>query len=115
MSIQVTCPNGHALKVRSELAGKVGLCPQCKARVVVPQPHDPDLSEDAILGILGHAPAARPAAVAATASGVDLAAAALSGLQGGPRKVCYKCNSEISVKMHICPNCHTYIAKLGDF
>lgn len=32
MSIKVTCPNGHALKVKDEFAGKAGLCPHCKAR-----------------------------------------------------------------------------------
>ena len=53
MSIQVVCPNGHVLKVSDEYAGKTGLCPVCKSRVRVPQPSEDQLSEDAILGILG--------------------------------------------------------------
>ena len=38
MSIQVVCPNGHVLKVSDDYAGKMGLCPVCKARIKVPQP-----------------------------------------------------------------------------
>jgi hypothetical protein len=35
--------------------------------------------------------------------------------RGTPKKSCYKCNEEISAGVHICPYCHTYIAKLDDF
>ncbi|NQT13029.1 MAG: hypothetical protein HQ582_09795, partial [Planctomycetes bacterium] len=53
MSIQVVCPNGHVLKVSDDFAGKMGLCPVCKARIKVPQPSEEQLSEDAIMSILG--------------------------------------------------------------
>src|SRR5271165_7565634 len=53
MSIKVTCPNGHALQVRSEFAGKSGLCPHCKARIVVPKPEPEIVSEDELLEVLG--------------------------------------------------------------
>ena len=35
--------------------------------------------------------------------------------RGTPKKICYKCNQEISAGIHICPYCHTYIANLNDF
>ncbi len=53
MSIKVTCPNGHTLQVRSEFAGKSGLCPHCKARIEVPKPEPAAVSEDDVLAVLG--------------------------------------------------------------
>jgi hypothetical protein len=53
MSIQVVCLNGHVLKISDEYAGKTGLCPVCKSRVKVPLPSEEQLSEEAILSILG--------------------------------------------------------------
>jgi len=60
MSIEVTCPNGHNLRVKSEFAGKSGLCPFCKTRIEVPQAVAPkpvakgsSLSEEDLLAVLG--------------------------------------------------------------
>ena len=36
MGIRFTCPQGHPLHVKSELAGKRGVCPQCGAKVQIP-------------------------------------------------------------------------------
>ncbi len=35
---KITCPNGHKLQVRDELAGKKIKCPRCGAVVLVPEP-----------------------------------------------------------------------------
>lgn len=113
MAIKLVCPNGHVLNVPEKLAGKSGLCPVCRARVVVPRPGPGALSEDAILGILGsHTPRA---ASQITAEQLRAAQAAAGAGTEGPKKVCRKCNREISAAMHICPFCHTYIAGLQDF
>ncbi|MEE9603671.1 MAG: hypothetical protein V3V75_10225, partial [Thermoguttaceae bacterium] len=61
MTIRVVCPNGHALKVKDSFAGKVGLCPKCKAQIHVPRADDGDMSEDAIADILGDTAAAEAA------------------------------------------------------
>ena len=37
MGIRFTCPNGHHLNVKSFLAGKRGICPECNVRFIVPQ------------------------------------------------------------------------------
>ncbi|WP_218932357.1 DUF4339 domain-containing protein [Adhaeretor mobilis] len=37
MGIRFACPNGHKLNVKAELAGRRAICPQCKAKIVVPQ------------------------------------------------------------------------------
>lgn len=117
MSIRVVCPNGHVLNVKDALAGKTGLCPRCKARVVVPAPQKDELSEDSIMSILG--PHASTTSEPAT-GGVQrkpVESSRTSSLPEGtpPKKSCHKCNREISVGLHICPFCHTYIAKLSDF
>jgi hypothetical protein len=36
MGIRFSCPNGHKLHVKSFLAGKRGICPQCGARILIP-------------------------------------------------------------------------------
>jgi hypothetical protein len=40
MGIRFLCPNGHKLNVKTFLAGKRALCPQCGAKVIVPIPQD---------------------------------------------------------------------------
>jgi len=37
MGIRFLCPNGHKLNVKSFLAGKRGICPQCDAKFLVPE------------------------------------------------------------------------------
>lgn len=115
MSIQCVCPNGHVLKVKDALAGTSGLCPKCRGRVEVPRPRPQPVSEEAILDIMGRQ---GPSPQADTATYLDLSdTTPLSGLHGRstPKKSCTKCNEEISAGTHICPYCHTYIAKLDDF
>ena len=117
MSIRVVCRNGHILKVKDGLAGKTGLCPTCKARVQVPSIPGDELSEDAIMNILG------PAKSGPVSEGVAQETAgpveSLPGLEndrgGPPLKSCEKCNQLILAATHICPYCHTYIGKLEDF
>lgn len=36
MGIRFYCPQGHKLNVKSFLAGKIGICPDCKTRVQIP-------------------------------------------------------------------------------
>ncbi|MBC20190.1 MAG: hypothetical protein CMJ74_08005 [Planctomycetaceae bacterium] len=36
MGIRFFCPQGHKLNVKSFLAGKIGVCPHCDARVKIP-------------------------------------------------------------------------------
>jgi hypothetical protein len=116
MSIKVVCPNGHALKVCDSMAGKVGLCPKCRARVVVPKPRSNGVSEDAILDLLGsHSPRPAPHAFTGSADDLDRTAHPSAEPTITPKKNCSKCNREIPTGMHICPHCHTYIAGLADF
>jgi uncharacterized paraquat-inducible protein A len=117
MSIRLVCPNGHILNVKDSLAGKLGLCPTCKARVQVPAISRGELSEDAILNILGPAKSApaREGTGPETMDPVESLPASETDGGGPPLKSCEKCNQLILAATHICPYCHTYIGKLEDF
>jgi hypothetical protein len=127
MSIQVVCPNGHVLKVADKWAGRKGLCPVCKASVRVPKPSEEQLSEDAIMTILGKydpgkswkklteapdlATAETPKAPRSSTEGDAQAAGS------GPspsKKTCPHCHQEIVAGIHICPHCQTYVAGPDD-
>ena len=127
MSIKVVCPNGHALQVRSEFAGKAGLCPHCKARIVVPQAEA--VSEDDLLAVLGtpravhrvpvssepppqHPPAAhKEEPKKQEPKKEDAKKEGAAGPTGSAllrrKKVCPKCCEIISVSHADCPRCHT--------
>jgi hypothetical protein len=114
MSIRCVCQNGHVLHVKDSLAGTAGLCPTCRGKVYVPKPHEPRMSEEAILDLLGtHAPSTR---TSFEESGLSLATSD-SGVysQSSAKRPCNRCSREVSVGTHICPYCHTYIASLSDF
>jgi hypothetical protein len=117
MSIKVTCPNGHVLKVKSSMAGKTGLCPMCKGQVYVyvPLPEN-DLSEDVILDIIG---TSKTADSGINSSGINLDEVKphrpTKDHHETPWKSCVKCNQDIPSQTHICPYCHTYIADLAGF
>jgi hypothetical protein len=117
MSIRCVCPNGHILNVRESLAGVSGLCPTCRARVKVPEPRRQNMSEDAILDILE--PKVPVASVVVKPSKevevVDESHLELGTEHSIHNKHCYKCNREFPPAVHICPFCHTYIARLSDF
>lgn len=119
MSIAVVCPNGHSLSVREECAGKTGLCPVCRARVVIPESSEAGLSDDEIVGILGphdpnrsrgfresEADAVRPTASVHFAARKVIVGGAKAD---GSTKTCDKCSEEIPASTHICPYCHTYV------
>lgn len=41
MGIKFHCPNGHKLNVKSFLAGKKGVCPECGVKIVIPETSEP--------------------------------------------------------------------------
>jgi len=46
MGIRFHCPNGHKLNVKSFLAGKKGVCPDCGAKFRIPPHSEPGLGSD---------------------------------------------------------------------
>jgi anti-anti-sigma factor len=128
MSIIVVCPNGHELRVKSEFAGKSGLCPHCKLRIDVPKPEPPrekrereEVSEDDLLAVLGqprgthskpaaHAQQQRSASQAAAAK-KDAANSLPSSGTMTRKRVCPKCCEVVSVSYNDCPKCHTPLSQ----
>jgi anti-sigma B factor antagonist len=129
MSIKVTCPNGHDLQVKSEFAGKSGLCPHCKVRIEVPTPATETVSEDELLAVLGqprkaHRHAASgdeprgPHQVAQTGQAAPKKEAERP-TDDRPRsaaslrrtRVCPKCCEFLSVSHTHCPKCRTPLSE----
>jgi len=113
MAIEFKCPNGHKLKVKDASAGKTGRCPVCSALVRVPSAPGSELSEDAILGILGSSKPTGP--VEPPPEGFADGFSGATEPMTPRRKLCPQCHREIELETHICPHCQTYIAGLKDF
>jgi anti-sigma B factor antagonist len=125
MSIKVTCPNGHTLQVKVEFAGKSGLCPHCKSRIVVPKLEPESVSEDDLLEVLGpprtvhHVPVFNEPPAQHLAGSKEVPAKAAVASPAGPtgsallrrKKVCPKCCEIISVSYGDCPRCHTPLSE----
>jgi anti-anti-sigma factor len=127
MSIKVTCPNGHTMQVRSEFAGKSGLCPQCKVRVNVPKLEPAAVSEDELLEVLGppravhvmrvedepreHRPAATIKDLATEAARPTASAVSTGSAVLRRKKVCPRCCEIVSVSHDDCPRCHTLLSE----
>jgi len=120
--ITLKCPNGHQLTAKESNAGKTGKCPICKAAINIPVLNQSEISESAIMNILGTpeqqsrsrvgttvAPP-KPAAVPRAAKSTSSSSATLPHI-----KLCPSCEREIDMGYHICPHCHTYITGLNDF
>lgn len=69
MGIKFLCPNGHKLHVKSFLAGKRAICPQCGERVIVPAE---DTSNTSDVGTVSVEIPVLPELSAAAAAGPDL-------------------------------------------
>ena len=135
MSIEVTCPNGHHLRVKEECAGKSGQCPHCQARIVVPQ-RGP-ISEDDLLAVLGtprkvprslqedvapsrpkvEPPHAEPhkshshqAAPGTSAKGSPAQGSSSQGASIDRRRVCPKCCEIVAFANDVCPHCRTSLS-----
>jgi hypothetical protein len=114
MSIDVTCPNGHALKIKDKYAGKIGRCPHCQMPVHVPEaPHA--LTDDEILNVVGppddihDMPVHQEYAhLAGSESGLSLLGG--SSVHKRLTKTCPKCKYEVKMKLDICPHCHMYFS-----
>ncbi len=96
MSIKVTCPNGHSLKIKTKYAGKTGRCPICKARIIVPPAGDSDVfADDSIMDVL------QP-----YESGVSIVALRTPEIGNDADRVPGQVPTQM---MKVCPECHRQI------
>lgn len=111
MPIEVRCPNGHLLHVKTIYAGKIGLCPRCSAPVVVPQvgetyqpatssaikcPSEEYVHQEPRHDRVGDAS--------------DSTLASSSSILAGKGKLCLACGRTASRSFSICPQCGTSLA-----
>ncbi|MCE5269350.1 MAG: hypothetical protein LLG00_15850 [Planctomycetaceae bacterium] len=124
MSIRCVCQNGHVLTAKDSLAGAVGLCPACRARVQIPTPRRETVSEDAIIAILGDQQPAdggsSPGVTDSLGESWPFAETPVRGIDSKSQpedavKACQRCHQKVLAHTHICPHCHAYIANLDDF
>lgn len=118
MSIRIDCPNGHHLQAKESLAGKVCLCPKCKARVRVPEmvaSQSRPVTESAVMDFIGGVETVRPTSQASVDTETAGPAKPKTHANKVAKKTCPHCEREIPAGNHICPNCRRYIAALQDF
>jgi hypothetical protein len=65
MGIRFLCPSGHKLNVKNYLAGKRAICPQCGAKVIVPDLPEEPAAESPAADELATNPFAAPSGSAA--------------------------------------------------
>lgn len=95
MSIKVTCPNGHSLKIKTKYAGKTGRCPICKVRITVPSPDSDLFAEDSIMDVL------QP-----SESGLSIVSLRTPEIGDDPTRV----PGQVPTQMiKVCPECHRQI------
>jgi len=103
MAIRLHCPNGHAVRVNDEFAGKIGLCPKCRAKVQVPLPRQADHlrpSEEFV-----HQDPRHDRAIAGTGSGP-----LMPPFPSKKTKLCVGCGHMASQSFAVCPRCGTPLA-----
>ncbi len=105
MSIQVVCPNGHPLTIDDSCAGKIGLCPVCKAPVKVPQTDNRPVSEDAGLDFLAVPEPKSSRAIFPRSATADRAETVKY-----TKKRCTHCQREVIASLSVCPYCHGQFA-----
>jgi len=121
MSILVSCPNGHTLKVDDKFAGRRGRCPKCRATVAVPASSSSSLDEDAILELLEspQGSAIGPSSANRPSKHEDAAREAETSRRSagahGAVKFCPHCHREVSASLHLCPHCHHYFSDPTEF
>ena len=110
MSIPVTCPNGHKHKVKDRFAGKIGLCPDCRAPIRVPR----RTSEEVIMDIL------QPNESGLLGVGLDVPEPDEDDEDFGDirfrrarHKLCRKCRGKMPADACVCPNCRAYARRTG--
>lgn len=114
MGIRVVCPKGHVFKVKDKYAGKRGLCPYCRGRVVVRVPDLMSTTSETFKRSTGSAaPAADPGSSSIfDDSSADRAASSGSLLSGSiirHKILCAKCGERAPMWFARCPNCGEFL------
>ncbi|MEO1619034.1 MAG: hypothetical protein AAFV88_24495 [Planctomycetota bacterium] len=97
--ITCKCPRGHKLKGKPNLIGKSVRCPRCREKFVFGYQIREQVTDTAVVRLLGDAPAIPPAP---KKTGADL-------------RSCTRCGVAISKKTSVCEHCRCYVGHMPDF
>lgn len=92
------CPRGHKLKGSAELIGQSVRCPRCQEKFVFGYQIRQDVTDTAVVRLLGDAPAPPPEPKAAPDT-----------------RPCTRCGVGISPKASVCQHCKCYVGRLPDY
>ena len=92
------CPRGHKLRGGSDLVGRSVRCPRCSEKFVFGYHVREDVTDTAVVRILGDAPSPPPMPQPEFAT-----------------RPCQRCGVGISAKSTVCEHCNCYVGSLPDF
>lgn len=100
-AIQFCCPQGHKIKAKPELAGKLAKCPSCKSVMLVPErvkllvKSREALTQSGVLRILGDAPKLPPMPEKSRAI----------------KRICPRCSKTLTPALTVCTHCQLYVGR----
>ncbi|TWT98450.1 hypothetical protein [Stieleria varia] len=92
------CPNGHKLRGPAQLIGKQIACPKCKSKFIFGETYKQQVSDTAVVRILGTPPPSHTAP-----SETEL------------MRPCTRCGVSVSASASVCSHCDCYIGAVPDF
>jgi hypothetical protein len=96
--ITCNCPRGHKLRGAPEMIGQTVRCPRCSEKFVFGYQIRQQVTDTAVVRILGDAPAPPPAQIQSPAT-----------------RPCTRCGVATSAASSVCEHCNCYVGLLPDF
>jgi hypothetical protein len=99
-SITLSCPSGHRLRGDASFIGKKVKCPRCQAAFVISAPKEKQVTDTAVMRILGDLPVRQE----------------LPRTDPEPeRRPCPRCDVSISQDAQVCQHCNCYVGVMPRF
>ena len=92
------CPRGHKLRGGIDLIGKTVRCPRCSEKFVFGYYVRENVSDTAVVRILGDGPAAMP-----------------EPQKDPTTRICSRCGVATSAKLSVCQHCNCYVGMMPHF
>ena len=96
--ITCKCPRGHKLRGEADLIGKTVRCPRCSEKFVFGYQIREDVTDTAVVRILGDAPTPPP-----------------TPEKEPSMRLCTRCGVATSAKASVCQHCNCYVGLMPDF
>lgn len=96
--ITCKCPRGHKLRGATDLIGKTVRCPRCSEKFVFGYYVRENVTDTAVVRILGDGPVAVP-----------------TPEKDPTTRLCTRCGVATSAKISVCQHCNCYVGIMPDF